>query len=570
MPVLYFITFVFERIRMAFGMLLPIFSDAADLKNWPRWMRWGIHLLLLGLVLWGLWLVQNVSGWSLAISLNSYLDKKAGDLWIKKFWLDLVFLVLYALCWVGYGLFKLFAADDESSEFPDLDRAWKTAVSELDGVGIRINDPNAAPPMFLVLGKPVGGMDSLFRASGWNFQYRFPSTPGSRLLVYACFDPYCVFVTLPDASGWTYLCNAVNGDTKFSPAAGSAEAGDPTKTLSFNDSSDSGGQFGLNASEHHEFSRLQRLLTKQVLSDVDQDRLELLGAKIDRVAKSGRSSTAAGQAFAIRTEVLRTGERELKFICSLMRRDRWPLCPINGTLVLLPWATGETENIAQVAARELASNLTVARNALQLHYPTIAAVCDMEVARGFGQFRGAFSPEQLKQRIGQRIPLVPVRSEAVRDTAMLIHTGIRWIAHAIVPVWVLGALRFDAQANREHGSHPNRDLYLMLREVQRRVPRFAAVLERTPAGKGEAVDSEDLESLPLFGGCYLTGTGDKQNRQAFVTGVFQRLVDDQASVAWTHRAYADDRRAWRITQVGYGIMGVIVALAAAFIFFSKK
>jgi hypothetical protein len=136
-------------------------------------------------------------------------------------------------------------------------------------------------------------------------------------------------------------------------------------------------------------------------------------------------------------------------------------------------------------------------------------------------------------------------------------------------VWVLGALRYDTLEGRPDGSHPNRELYLMLREVQRRVPRFAAILARVPAGKGQSEDAEDLEGLPLFGGCYLTGTGDKMHRQAFVTGVFQRLLDDQASVAWTRRAYADDRRAWRITQMGYAGIAVLAA-AIAFIAISGR
>ena len=253
----------------------------------------------------------------------------------------------------------------------------------------------------------------------------------------------------------------------------------------------------------------------------------------------------------------------------MMRRDRWPLCPINGTLVLVPWSAGESENVAQTAARELANNLTVARNAFQLHYPTIAAVCDLEVARGFGQFRGAFSPEQLRQRIGQRIPLVPVRSDTAPEIATLIRHGIHWIANAIVPVWVLGALRFDPQTNRQEGNHPNRDLYLLLREVQRRVPRYAAILARVPTGKGEVEDAEDLEAIPLFGGCYLTGTGEKPNRQAFVTGVFQRLIDDQAAVAWTRKAYAEDRRAWRMTQFGYVGIAIVVAVLAFFVITGK-
>jgi hypothetical protein len=111
---------------------------------------------------------------------------------------------------------------------------------------------------------------------------------------------------------------------------------------------------------------------------------------------------------------------------------------------------------------------------------------------------------------------------------------------------------------------------LLLREVQRRVPRFAAILSRVPSGKGDVEDSEDLEALPLFGGCYLTGTGQKPNRQAFVTGVFQRLIDDQAAVAWSRKAYADDRKAWRMTQIGYGIITLATIALAVAIFMTQK
>lgn len=554
MSILYFLTTIFDKIRLAFGMILPVFADARDTRNWPWWLRWLLHAVLLGVVIYGLHWLQN-SDTKIGVKLRDYLAKTSYGDFLYEWWLTLVFLALYALCWVGFGLYKLFAADEESSEFPDLERSWKQAVSELERNGIRLNDSENAPPVFLVLGRPTGGMDSLFRASGWNFQYRFPNVQNSRLYVYACFEPYCVFVTVPDATAWSYLANAVNGDTQFSPAANSAEAGDPTKTLSFDAGSDGGGAFGLTASEMHEFKTLQRMQSQRGLDDVQQDRLEVLGNKIHKGAAT------KAQAFSIRNEVLRTGERELKFVCNLMKRDRWPLCPVNGVLVLVPWATGESENVAQVVARELANNLTVARNAFQLHYPTIGAICDLEVARGFGQFRSGFSPEQLRQRIGQRIPLVPVRTEKTPETPTLIRWGIHWIAHAIVPVWVLQALRFDPQANKQEGSHPNRDLYLLLREVQRRVPRFASILSRVPAGKGEIETPDDLESLPLFGGCYLVGTGDKQNRQAFVAGVLDRLVKDQASVAWTRQAYEDDRRAWRLTQYGYIAIAIVAAIA---------
>ena len=561
MNVLYFLTWIMDRIRMAVGMLLPIFSDAADFRTWNRWVRWAIHLLLLGLVLWGLHWLQH-RPW---MPVNKYLLDRVSSDTLREYYLCVVFLVLYVACWVGYGLYKLFAAEEDVSEFPDLDRAWRAAVAGLEKGGIRLNNLETAPPVFLVLGRTAGGMDSLFKAAGWNFQLRFPEE-NARLVVYACYDPYAVFVTVPEATGWSYLGAAMDGDTKHAPPAGSVEAADPTKTLSFD--ADGGGlqQLGLTPSEGHELRTLLRIQSQHGLSEAQQDRLEVLAAKGNRPAGG---APGGGRAFSIRTESLRTGERELRFVCNMIRRDRWPLCPANGVLVLLPWAAAETETVAQVAASELATNLLVVRETFQQHYPTIAAVCDLETARGFGQFRAAFGAEQLRQRIGQRVPLVPVRTETSPETTTLIRRGVQWIAQSVMPVWILNALKFsaaaetgaDGSAGRSESTeqNPNRELYFLLREVYRRTPGFAAVLSRVPvlASGAAEKESENLEALPLFGGCYLTGTGNRPFRQAFVTGVFRRLVDDQAAVAWTRKAYAEDQRFTRLTYLGYAVIAII-------------
>jgi hypothetical protein len=544
MTPLYFLTALADKIRVGIGMLLPIFRDAADLRTWPRWAKWGMHLLLLGLVLWGLYIVQH-RNW-LPINTN-LLDRAPRDL--QQFYLDLLFLTLYAICWVGYGLYRLFAEDVEVAEFPDLDRAWRAAVAGLEGVGVRLNDPDVAPPVYLVLGKPASGTDALFKAAGWNFQYRFPADPTSRLVVYACSDPYAVFVTVPDATGWAYLAAALNGDARHAPAAGSPEAADPTKTLSFG--ADAGGlrPLGLNPSEAYELKTLLRAKGQHELAAPEEDRLRVLAAK--------GNTGGGGQPFAIQAQVLRTGEREARFVAKLIRRDRWPLSPINGVMVLVPWAAGETEAVAEVAARELAVNLSAVKDVVQLHYPTFAVVCDLETARGFGHFRAAFSPDQLKQRLGQRVPLVPVRTPESPDPASLIRMGVRWIGQAVMPVWILGALRQLPPADQPPvGPDPNRELYLLLREVHRRSPGFASILSRVPAGAGDD-EGDELDGLPLFGGCYLSGTGARATGQAFVTGVFKRLDEDQDCVAWTRRAYAEDRRLARWAKIGY------IAIAAA-------
>jgi hypothetical protein len=560
MNVISFITGVFDKIRMGLGMLLPVFADATDFKNWNPWLRRLVHAILLGLVLYGLYWLQNSSG----LPLNVWLMRNAPPV-LKPYYLCLLFLLLYALCWVAYGLIRLLAVEEEASEFPDIERAWRTAVAELAKVGIPLNDPEAAPPVFLVVGRPAGGMDALFKASGWKFEYRLPTEKGARVIVYACYDPYAVFVTAPDASGWAYLSAALDGDPSFAPAPGSPEEADPTKTISFG-SIGGGGlkDFGLTEAEEYELKMLLDVQRKRELTEAERERLSVLAEKGDK--KSSVILTAGRIASAIRMDIVRRGERELRFLAKLVKRDRWPLCPVNGVMVLVPWSAATADEIAAQAARVLADDLRTVRSTFQLHYPTVGIVCDLETARGFPEFRSAFPAKLLLGRLGQRVPLVPaVGDDDVPKPSVLIGRGTQWIAQAILPVWILKALRLndqlDQRATPSGGHGHNRNLYLLMREVYLRFPRIATILANgVPAGGQAASDADPLEGLSLFGGCYLAGTGGKSSQQAFVTGVFHRLVDDQAAVAWSEKAYADDRRFNQMAMIGYVVIVVIAAV----------
>jgi hypothetical protein len=48
------VTRFFGAIRSGVGLILPIFSEAADFRGWPKWLKVFVHLLLLGLILFGL------------------------------------------------------------------------------------------------------------------------------------------------------------------------------------------------------------------------------------------------------------------------------------------------------------------------------------------------------------------------------------------------------------------------------------------------------------------------------------------------------------------------------------
>jgi len=262
------------------------------------------------------------------------------------------------------------------------------------------------------------------------------------------------------------------------------------------------------------------------------------------------------------------GAARLKYLCHLIRRDRAPWCPINGMLALVPWAATDSDEVAKEAAGILQRDLVGAREALQLRYPTIALICDLELARGFAEFRRSFAPDALqKNRIGQRLPLVPDLSPT--EVPALLERGVQWIGQTVLPAGIVKFLRMDAMPEAGKPAPPsaasghNRNLYMLLNQVYQRGPRLARVLSRgLPSGAGKDM-IDPLDAIPLFGGCYLAGTGRAETEQAFVRAVLTRLFDAQSSVSWTGQALAEDARYRRLTLLGYAAMALLVAIGIA-------
>ena len=83
----------------------------------------------------------------------------------------------------------------------------------------------------------------------------------------------------------------------------------------------------------------------------------------------------------------------------------------------------------------------------------------------------------------------------------------------------------------------NARLVLLLDEMNERAVSLELIVHNAIAPEGE----------PLFrySGCYMAATGGRGS-QAFVAGVFQKLVKEQSGVSWTDAALAEDAesRTW--------------------------
>src|SRR4051812_1261425 len=129
------------------AVLLPLSARARD-SGAGAAFTWTVHggLVLAGVL--GLFIVNRwISDWFW------------GPYWLRRIWLPLFFLLLYALFWLGLWIWRLLYAEPVGSDFPDIDAAWDEALRALGQAGFALTDL----PLFLVLGQPDGPEDHVFQ-----------------------------------------------------------------------------------------------------------------------------------------------------------------------------------------------------------------------------------------------------------------------------------------------------------------------------------------------------------------------------------------------------------------------
>jgi hypothetical protein len=527
---------ILSGLRALVGLVLPVFAEAADFRNWPGWLKVLVGLLLTaGLA----YLAFHVQKWT---GLDGWLGDVDRD--FKPYFLASLVLLVVLFSWLLYGLWTMLARDEGAAEFPDIEAAWAQATRRLAAAGLGPADA----PLYLVLGRPAAGIDALFLAAGVKEIIRTPSTGQPPLRVYAWDE--AIYVTCDGASAWGTFCTRLTGEDE-NAWAGTAAEPDPAARGTIGP----GAVFeGLDPVLRSEMDALLRASKERDLQPDEHDRLRFLAEQATVAHAPGRRKLAmpeTQQAEAV---------RRLQFLCRLIRRDRRPWCPVNGLVVLVPWSATETDDAVRAGSGVLQRDLNAARSALQLRYPTYAVVCDLETARGFAEFRSGFPSDVLRQRIGQRLPLGPdVDAPSVPG---VVAAAVQWIGLAVLPAWIHRFLQLDRPDPRTAptgASQHNRNLYLLMRAVFERGPRLAQLLSRgLPPVHGPVGDP--AAGLPLFAGCYLAGTGRTPEGQAFVPGIFQRVTDGQNLVSWAPEAADEDARFHRLMMLGY--VAIVLLLAA--------
>jgi hypothetical protein len=530
---------IWAGIKWVLSLIHPALGWAGGWRKHSSTLLWIVHFIVLALVLTGLAFLNNRFP-----LLHSYIKSESALLreWL---WLPLVGLSIYALIWMGWWLWLLLSAGEEGSHFPDIDEAWNEAVRAVQQAGIDLTDV----PLFLVFGRSGENEESLFQAANLQLAVtRAPKRHDAPVHVYANRDG--IYVTCPGASLMGRQAAVLGGEVAVGgPATNGEEAAaefDPGKTMT-----------PQGPAEEVRMLLVQAKQEKRELSDEENEKIRQLVAQDEAEA-----AQLQGRA---RSVLLKDGaERDrltarLRHLCRLIVRDRSPFCPLNGILLVIPVAATDSEEDANQTGRLCHYDLRAVRQVMQTRCPVFTLVGDLESLPGncFREFVERFPEADRGRRVGQRFPLMADLEPAALEPK-IVEAGA-WVCNALVPSWVYKRFRVDrpGRDTYENAVQGNCRLFQFMYHMWERQQRLGRILARSVM--------PDDESPPLFGGCYLGGTGRDRREQAFVAGVFQRLVLDQSAVSWTDEAMAEDATYRRGTVFQIIALIAVIAVVAGLI-----
>jgi hypothetical protein len=511
---------VWQWIVGAVTALMP-FKQGVTISPLVRWIVWIVLDLAL---LVALYFLNDVSGIGGAVP-NRF----------RAFYLPILGQLVVLIGVVLYWFYLLWFSTPDASPFPDIDEAWQDAMRAVSQAGIQL--PNV--PLFLVLGRPASGEDHLFEASGLKLVVKqTPANPNAPVHVWA--DREAVYVTCRGASVLGKLAGILSlEDIAEGPAA---PEGEPAEDLD----------------KTHVAGRKEQGLIEMLRASMGQDATPVKKRTMRRAAMG----KPLGSDFLSDPKEVARFKARLAHLCGLIVRDRQPFCAANGILLLVPLGGTDTPAEGQFTAQACQDDLNVARQVMKLDCPLVSLLVDMEDLPGFAEFMRRQPPKELGNRRGNGFPMSTRLSR--QEVLEQVRISLAWVCTTYLQDNVYRI--FDAEKAEKADLSPivagNARLVLLLDEMNARAESVCAILQQAIAPEND--------TLFHYSGCYLAATGGKES-QAFVAGVFQKLVKEQSSVSWTEAALAEDAQCqtWATYYLAAaGVLAVLWCVLLAWIFFT--
>lgn len=241
--------------------------------------------------------------------------------------------------------------------------------------------------------------------------------------------------------------------------------------------------------------------------------------------------------------------QELYYLGDLLRRIRRPVCPTNGILTLLQFESIHSSTIElDELKKALRSDVQTLMASTGLRSPVTTLVVGLEKERGFRELVRRVGKERaIAQRFGRRFDVqsIPTKNELA---------SLAVLACSVFEDWAYSLFR-EEQSLTKPG---NTRLYELLSKVRCSwKSKLSEILSDSFAVEAGRLGSS---SPLLYSGCYFAATGESADRQAFVKGIMEKLIEEQELVEWSDATlYRHKSQQWNAT-IGMVLTAILLVL----------
>lgn len=446
------------------------------------------------------------------------------------------FLVLIPVITVLAYVLTYLLMQKEVSKYPDIDMQWNEGVQQLAQQGIDVADT----PIVLVLGAEDGKMvGQLAECIAGTFPVNSSASSGQGLAFLA--NPNVIYVF---ANGCNRL-SKLSLNRQVAPTQTSTERSLPKKgnrvataTLDNDSSFDERvtNDFGEIGGEPLESRRMPKFGGKKNLETLDEDpAMEEVASPVALVTGVEAKLSAEEQALC---------SDRLEYLVSLVCKSRYPVCPANGVLVLIPYELVElSASATQLALQE---DMRVLQQHLRVRVPAIALVTEMEKHDGFVEMIDRLGLDKVRfARFGKGCETLGEASKT-RLQAVVLHA----VASFEKRIYELFA-RAETMRKKTNGR-----LYTFMARLRQKFEQNLTVI--ISEGFGQDEPGKDPANEPMFfSGCYFAATGETPEKQAFVAAVFEKLIENDAGLLeWNSTALKEEQSYHQITSFVMTIGGL--------------
>lgn len=435
--------------------------------------------------------------------------------------------ILFVPCCIYFAVALLMKGD--ISKYPDIDDAWKAGLQALRDQGIELS----RTPLFLVIGAGAESFSNQFHSAARLATRVEGVSSGPRPIQWFADSDY-IFLHVSGASSLSQLAkNRLKADA---PAAAGGNKSTPNYMQTIRGDSPASSPASPSVSK----VSASPAVTPAKPAPANYLRTLVPGA-----------SELPNEPAPVRAEItqheLDLYADRLEYVCGLLRKNRYPVCPINGVVTLLPFDS--VEHFHDQAQLALHHDLKTVGSQTGMRFPVTTLVTGIENEIGFKELMRRFSKEETERgRLGSKYGngdtdvWTPVTVERARHLAK---SACRNIEDNIRQFFG----REDALQRPGNGK-----LFTLLSKIR---GAFGNRIE-TLCSNGL------VESSAMIVGCYFVALGEQPGQQGFLESVVrEKVIGNRGKLAWNPRVIKENQ-GFTILSAWFALVALLSVAALGF------